>query len=298
MTTEPLFYLPKSALKHGKILDVNIVSTSKGQVLRFFRSRITAREKFYMVTPNPEIILAAQKDLKLKKILNSAAVSLPDGIGLAQAAKFLSFSTPRNPLIRVVVLFFQGLLVGLATFFNRDWLTSTLKPVPGRAIFMQLMGLANQKGWRVFFLGDRTVGKAKERLTANLKSVKVEAMEGPWLDDKANPKTEEEKAKEANCIARINEFKPQILFVGFNAPKQEKWVYKWYKRLDIGSAMVVGGTFDYFAGKATLPPKWMEQAWLEWLWRLIRQPWRIGRIINAVIVFPIKVCLSKLGQRK
>jgi N-acetylglucosaminyldiphosphoundecaprenol N-acetyl-beta-D-mannosaminyltransferase len=116
---------------------------------------------------------------------------------------------------------------------------------------------------------------------------------GPWLDKDANPLGPQNRLVEEKSIARINEFKPHILFVGFNAPKQEKWVYKWLPHLKVGSAMVLGGTFDYFAGRAALPPEWMEKLGLEWLWRLIREPWRAPRIFNAVVVFPIRVVASR-----
>ncbi len=297
MTKKTPFGRIKTSRKHDTILEVHLTSTSIGGVLRIFRSKLAAREKYYVVTPNPEIILAAQKDTRLKKILNSADISLPDGIGLAQAAKFLGFKSPQNFLLRIVVLFFRGISVGLATFFNRDWLTSALKPIPGRVMFMQLMGLANKKGLRVFFLGDKNVHHAKEALTRSFKMVKIEAAQGPWLDLEGNPTSADERQREEECIDRINKFGPHILFVGFNAPKQEKWLYKWLPKLNTPAGMVVGGTFDYFSGIADLPPKWMETLGLEWLWRSVRQPWRAGRIIKAVFVFPFLVYISKIKEK-
>ena len=77
-------------------------------------------------------------------------------------------------------------------------------------------------------------------------------------------------------------------------PKQEKWIYKNVKKLDVKGIIAVGGTFDYVFGKASLPPKWMEEAGLEWLWRLLHEPKRVFRILNAVVIFPLKVWRSKL----
>jgi N-acetylglucosaminyldiphosphoundecaprenol N-acetyl-beta-D-mannosaminyltransferase len=221
--------------------------------------------KIFVVTPNPELINLCQSDRELLKVVNSATLAAPDGVGITFAWRFLGLSGE----------------------------PSLLK---GREIFYGLVKLANKKGWRVSFLGDKTAEGAKNTLLQSLKGLEIQAEEGPWLDSKGNPLNPEENHRDEEVISKINKFRPHILFVGFNAPKQEKWVYKWLPKLDVGSAMVVGGTFDYFAGKATLPPKWMEDAGLEWLWRLIRQPRRIGRIFNAVIVFPIRVVLNKVRR--
>ena len=77
-----------------------------------------------------------------------------------------------------------------------------------------------------------------------------------------------------------------MLFVAFGAPKQEKWVYRSLNRLNTGLVMVVGGTFDYIAGKQKLPNKLIERIGLEWLWRLLTGSQRIDRVFNAVVKFP------------
>jgi N-acetylglucosaminyldiphosphoundecaprenol N-acetyl-beta-D-mannosaminyltransferase len=101
---------------------------------------------------------------------------------------------------------------------------------------------------------------------------------------------------ESDVVDRTNSFAPHLLFVAFGNPKQEIWIHKNLSKLNIGSAMAVGGTLCYIAGLVALPPKWMESLGLEWLWRLIHEPKRIKRIWNAVVVFPIKVFQSKLSQ--
>jgi N-acetylglucosaminyldiphosphoundecaprenol N-acetyl-beta-D-mannosaminyltransferase len=85
--------------------------------------------------------------------------------------------------------------------------------------------------------------------------------------------------------------------VGFGAPKQEKWIYKWLPKLRVGGAMAVGGTFAYLSGQSKLPPKWMEERGLEWLWRLLNEPRRALRILKAVILFPLKISWYKFHQK-
>jgi len=245
-------------LKQGNIMKIGLNSTSKEGLLAKILGLLSHAQKFYIVTPNPEIILLAQKDRKLMQILNNADLAIPDGVGLKLA--------------------------------NRS-----LKIIKGREIFMSLMSLANKKSWKIFLLGG--LGKeaeiSKQKLEISYKKIRLQAFTGPKLNEQAEPISEDDRTIQYDTIKRINEFAPKILFVGFGAPKQEKWIYKWLPKLNVGGAMTVGGTFSYLAGHRRLPPKWVEKAGLEWLWRLLTEPQRLGRIFRAVIVFPIKVLIAK-----
>ncbi|MFH1822657.1 MAG: WecB/TagA/CpsF family glycosyltransferase [Patescibacteria group bacterium] len=87
----------------------------------------------------------------------------------------------------------------------------------------------------------------------------------------------------------ILEFSPEILFLNLGAPYQEKYIFHNYKKIpNLKLAIGVGGAFDFLTEKITRAPKFMRFLGLEWLWRLIMEPWRIKRIKNAVIVFPLK----------
>jgi N-acetylglucosaminyldiphosphoundecaprenol N-acetyl-beta-D-mannosaminyltransferase len=288
----------KKAHKQANILSIKLSSTSKMRVLRFVRGRLrifdknaAKKAKFVIVTPNPEIVTKAQKDKELARILNAANLSLPDGIGLAAAYKFMAFPAPKWKILRAPVLLVQGFVVGLAVLFGDRWLTKDLNIIKGREIFLDLMKLANKKDWRIFLLGGEggVAGKAAKNLQKSLKKVVLESAEGPMLDENAVPVSKGDVKIEKDVIRSINKLKPHLLFVALGAPKQEKWSDKWMKDLDIGGAMVVGGTFDYMAKKTMLPPKRMEKLGLEWLWRLITQPERAKRIFKAFPLFPLKV---------
>lgn len=79
---------------------------------------------------------------------------------------------------------------------------------------------------------------------------------------------DEEKAKQA---------KIDILFVALGAPKQEEWIMANKDTLPIKVFMGVGGAFDMISGNVRRAPVWMRSAGFEWLFRLIRQPWRLKR---------------------
>ena len=253
--------------KHATILGIRIDSTSKDRLLSWINSKITSRDKFYIVTPNPEIVLQAQKDKKLAKILNSSDLAIPDGVGIAWAAKLLGQKPP----------------------------FSVLK---GREVFFDLIKLAAEKNWRVFLFGGEgdEAYKSKVRIKKIFNNLEIKVDAGPKLDKNAEPVSEVDTKIEIDAIAKINNFSPHILFVALGAPKQEKWIYKWLPKLDIGGAMVVGQAFNYFSGKSKPVPLWIEKNSLEWLWRLITEPWRIKRVFNATVVFPLLVIKHKLSR--
>lgn len=284
--------------KQGVIFGVGLNSTSTSSVLAYVKYRIKNSQKFSIVTPNPEIVLASTRDKKLELALNKADLVLPDGIGLAQAHRFLTLAAPENKLLRFLVCFFQGIFVGTATFINKSWLTKSLNILPGRKVFLDLISLANKNSWKVFLLGgdDGVSARVAKKLTKKYKKVKFEFANGPTLDRRGEPGTEVDSAMQRMCVDRINKFSPQLLFVALGPTKQEKWLARNLKKLDVGCAMAVGGTFNYVAGVSKLPPNWLASLGLEWIWRLLAEPWRLPRILNAVIIFPWKVFLYKMSK--
>lgn len=251
--------MQKSGQNFGQILGIRVISTSTSSVLMRVEEFISHNSKFSILTPNPELILMAQSNKKLKGALNSADLSIPDGVGLKLA----------DPSLNII---------------------------KGRELFVDLIKLANRKGWKVFLLGglDGEAELAAKKLKVSSKRLKVETFSGPRLNEKAEPVTEIDKKLDQDAIRKINEFAPDLLFVAFGNPTQEIWVHKNVKKLNAKGVMAVGGAFRYIAGMSKLPPKWMEALGLEWLWRLITEPARAGRVFRATIVFPIKVLLHQL----
>lgn len=249
----------KKHQKIGKIMEINVNSTRPAEVLTRVRDLISHNVKFYIVTPNPELVLMAQKNQKLKNALNSADLSIPDGSGLKLA----------DPKLQII---------------------------KGREMFLDLIKLSAQKGWKVFLLG----GLGDEASIAKLKienSMKIESDPGPRLNSDAKPLTQKDAQIEKQVIGKINKFAPELLFIAFGNPKQEIWIYEHLSMLKIGGAMCVGGTLRYIAGLSKLPPKWMADADLEWLWRVLTEPKRIGRVFKATIVFPLKVFFLRIAKR-
>lgn len=258
----------KIVRENGRIMQIGVNSTSMGEVLTGVEKFISdsyelgsRSTKFYIVTPNPELILMAQGDEELKDALNSADISVPDGVGLKIA----------NPKLVII---------------------------KGRELFDRIVLLAKKHDWKVFLMGG--MGKEAELAAIYIKkefgNINIATDPGPKLNREALPITEADKSVEKAVIEKINDFAPDLLFVAFGNPKQEIWIHENLSKLNIGGAMAVGGTLRYVAGLAKLPPKWMSGVGLEWLWRLVTEPKRFIRIFNAVVVFPVKYFFYTLSH--
>ena len=248
--------IANSGREIGQIMGIKINSTSTDLVLARVKKFISDSVKFYIVTPNPELILASQTDVRLKKALNEADIAIPDGIGLKLAIP-------------------------------------SLKIIKGRKLFSDLIKLSAQNHWKVFLLGGLgdearlAAQKLKNLPEIDNRELKIEFDSGPKLNDNAEPVSEEDRKIEEDVIEKINRFAPKLLFLAFGNPKQEIWINNNLPGLNIGGAMAVGGAFRYAAGLSKLPPVWMEKLGLEWLWRGITEPKRLARIFRAVVIFPV-----------
>lgn len=290
----------KKGREYVNILGINVLVTRLDRVIAGVEDKLSHNIKFSILTPNPELVLSSTQDLRLKEALNSADYAIPDGIGLAQAAKYLSLPAPKNIILRSIITFYQGLQVGAATLVNRKWLTDKLNIIPGRKLFDELIKLAAKKHWKVFLLGGlgQEAELATRELCAQHPKLRIQFDQFIKLDQSANPVTKVDIKLQKDVIDKINKFAPDLLFVAFGNPKQEIWIHKNLSKLNVGGAMAVGGTFRYVAGLAPLPPKWMEKAGLEWVYRLFTESYRIKRIFNAFPIFPLKVFWSKLTSKQ
>lgn len=244
-----------------KILGVKIDSISFADAIRKIDGLIVAQKPAQIVTVNPEFVMAAQKDIEFRKIINQADLAVPDGFGLILAGKFLG-----KPL---------------------------KERITGVDLTWAICKLAEDRGYSVFFLGGRE-GIAK-KTAIRVKKIHPRLKIAGFYAGKPG---------DQDTINNIKRAKPDILFVAFGAPKQDKFIYNLIHNptfhishlpsLSIG----VGGTFDYIAGITPLAPEWLRKLGLEWLYRLWAQPWRWNRIFTAVIKFPWAVLVSKFKLHK
>lgn len=204
-------------------------------------------------TPNPEQLVLAHHNASFFHLLQMSDCNLPDGIGVVWASRFL-YATPA---LRVK------------------------ERISGREMFDFLMRRANEKKYRVLLVGGkRDVARlATERLQKQYPQA-VFAFDGGALNI-----AHESQEEQSRVLAQITTFRPHIVCVAYGAPHQEQWLLNNRNFLDRGGvrvAMVVGGTLDGVAGLLHQPPSIVATLGLEWLWRLIQEPWRWRRQLALV----------------
>jgi N-acetylglucosaminyldiphosphoundecaprenol N-acetyl-beta-D-mannosaminyltransferase len=243
-----------------KILDVKVDNINQAKALEVIQGWLSKPGKHYITTPNLEFIQLAQKDLEFKEILNRADLAVPDSSRLGWLYDLKS----QKKLLKKLLIFPLGIFPKITNLTQFDI-------VAGVDLMESLCELSSEKGFTVGFLGGvpGVAEKTKECLQKKFAGLKVElAEEGParhlFFDDFAIPKLD-------------------ILFVALGAPKQEKWIYKNLDKIPVKVAMGVGGAFDYLSGNVPRAPIWLRSLGLEWLFRLIIQPWRIKRQLKLVI---------------
>lgn len=241
------------------ILGVKLDNLSEGQLTEQVEKILKSFKQNHIATPNPEIVLIAQKDGEYKKILNNAIISLPDGIGL----KFAGWWLNHTDLNRITGVDFINLLAKIAE--QKKYSVGLIGGMPGVAV------------------------EAEKNLTKLFPQLKISALGNSGNVNLLGVGNKDEEIK--NFINK-NQF--QILIVAFGAPKQEKWINKNLTEFpSVKLAVGVGGALDYISGKINRAPKLIQIIGLEWLWRLIHEPWRWKRIWRACVVFPITVVFSR-----
>ena len=280
------------------ILDTKINRLTMPAALQTVEKLVGDKANHYIVTPNPEMLMYARDHQWFRDILNQASLSLADGAGIVWAAKYLSLSLIRIPGIKQVQELIQYLFTGAASLFFPKYLNVVPERITGADMVWEISKLAAKRDWKVFLLGagPGVALKAAQIMQQMYPKLNVvEVMVGPPYE------TEDE------VIRVIKQTKPQIIFLAFPAAGQMKWIRDQLPKLDNTVVMGIGGALDFIAGTAAInaeatsenparrAPVWMQQHSLEWLWRLITQPWRKDRVKTALIKFMTVVRRAKLS---
>lgn len=231
------------------IFGVRIDRVTMDQAVEVVVEWIEGAGKYYIVTPNPEFVVVAQKDLEFKKVLNGADLAVADGVGLKLAGDVESI-------------------------------------IPGVDLLERLCKEASEKGFTVGFLGgmEGVAKKASERLQKKYPGLKVVFAEGGGEVDLNGNVGAHHDVPETRAGYDLPLHIPScdILFVAFGQVKQEKWIAQNLDKIPVKVAMGVGGSLDEISGKVLRVPAWIQKLGLKWLARLILQPWRIKRQLSLI----------------
>ena len=238
---------------------LNITAEPQASILKEIENRVQQKLSTWIVTANPEILLLAKKRPSYWEILQKASLRIVDGTGLLLC----------------------GWLEGKqATRFT------------GVELSNALVEICLKNNWSIGLIGGGK--KIAEKASWNLKhkypNLKIITENGGRIDELGNFLDKEAE----DSVIRLREYQPDVLLVAFGQLKQDFWIYKHNFEFPETKVFVgVGGTFDFWSGNIKRAPKIFQFFGLEWLWRLIKEPHRWKRILNATIIFPLSIFKEK-----
>lgn len=223
-----------------EILGVRVDALTYESLLAQVAAFIAEGTPHQICTANPEFVMEARRNPAFRRVLAGADLVMADGVGLLWAARLLGRPLPER--------------------------------VTGSDGVPMIAQRAAQRAWRVFLLGAApgVARRAGEILAQRYPGLQVV---GTYAGSPAD-------AEAPEIIACIRAARPHLLFVAYGAPRQDLWIAKHRDRLGVPVMMGVGGTLDFIAGVQKRAPTWVQRLNLEWLYRLITQPWRWRRQLD------------------
>ncbi len=220
-----------------EILGVRLDDATYDDLLAKVDAFVASRQPHQIVTLNAEMLVAAHKDPAFAQLLNMADLNVADSVGVMVAARLLG-----HPL---------------------------RERVTGSDGIYRLAALCARRGYRPFFLGAApgVAGVVAQRLAAANPDLEVAGA----LAGSPRPEDEDEIVRQVRAAA------PDLLLVAYGVPAEEAWIARNRSRLGVPVMIGVGGTFDFVAGVTRRAPVWMRRVGLEWLFRLLQEPWRWRR---------------------
>lgn len=223
----------------SKILGARIHRVTMAETLNHIENFIKNNSPHQVITLNAEILYRATQDPQLMQIINQAALVTPDGAGILWAGRKLGQPLPER--------------------------------VTGIDLVQALAPRAAQKGWRLYLYGGEpgTAETAATRLREQHPALEIVGVSHGFI-----PPEEQEALRDT-----IKKAQPHIILVALGAPRQEFWIAENLPSLAVPVAIGVGGSLDVIAGQVKRAPQWVQKAQLEWLYRLVKEPWRYKRML-------------------
>ncbi|AJQ27601.1 MULTISPECIES: WecB/TagA/CpsF family glycosyltransferase [Pelosinus] len=221
------------------VLNVMIDVVTMKEAVEAVKQFILQKKSHLVVTPNPEIIMMANKDEQLARIINNADLVVPDGAGVVWAARYQGDAMPER--------------------------------VAGYDLVQNLLIEAMSEKYKIYLFGGAPgiAEKAKKIAEERYPGVQIVGTRNGFFT----------KQNESEIVNDIKACQPDILLVALGVPRQEKWLEEYKEELKVPVSIGVGGTFDVMAGVVKRAPLWMQRSNLEWLFRLLSEPKRAIRML-------------------
>jgi N-acetylglucosaminyldiphosphoundecaprenol N-acetyl-beta-D-mannosaminyltransferase len=221
---------------------------SLDQMVEKVEEVISTRKPHRLVVVNAAKVVKAQKDIRLKQVIQTADFVGPDGVPLVWLSRFLGKALPSR--------------------------------VNGTDLMERLFDLSARKGFRLFLFGatEAVIRKTVETVKQNYPGAQIAGFRNGYFTE----------ADEPEIVAQIKATRADILLVGFGTPKKEFWIAKYKDQLQVPFIHGVGGSFDVVAGITQRAPVWMQKSGLEWLFRVYQEPgrmWRRYLVTNSIFIW-------------
>lgn len=247
-------------MKTITLFSLRVFAGTTEESLRLIERYVALRKPKIIFTPNLYHLALLSEDARFKKIYTQADLLLIDGISLVWLIKLL---------------------------YHKN-----LERINGTNLVLALIKESVQKGYKIFFLGstDAVQRKLKEVLKREYPKLQFQQFAPPIRDCFSSADMEEMSRK-------IKRHHPDILLVGFGAPKQELFLFYAKRRLGVPVGIGVGGAFEYLAGVKRRAPQWVQNVGLEWLFRLLREPRRLWtRYLLYDLRFLVRTVKGLMGR--
>ena len=244
-------------LQHCEILKTNINVTNMSDTIKYIGGHLDDLRGKYICVSNVHTTVMSYENEEYRKIQNSAAMALPDGAPLSSYSRRKGYKQAQR--------------------------------VTGPDLMLELFAISKEKGYRHYFYGatEETLQSMKEVLERDYPGIQIAGMYAP-------PFRALTPQEDAQIVAKINESRPDFIWIGLGAPKQEEWMYQHMGQLQ-GVLIGVGAGFDYLAGYIKRAPRWMQRMSLEWLYRLLQDPKRLWRrYFTSNVKF---ICLTRMDKK-
>ncbi len=249
-----------SGLRYCKILDTNINVTNMQETVEYLTGHLEELRGDYVCVANVHTTVMSYRDEKYNKVQNSGAMCLPDGKPLSIVCRRRGFYDAKR--------------------------------VPGPDLMPKIFEASRERGFRHYFYGGskETLDKLKGKLKKQYPWLNIVGMYSPPY----RPLT---AGEDEQAIKKINEARPDFIWVALGAPKQEEWMYQHQFQV-CGVMLGVGAAFDFCAGTVKRAPGWVQEMCLEWLYRLVQDPKRLFmRYFSTNLSFLTKVAKESRRYR-
>lgn len=226
-----------NAFNHSNILGVNIAVTDMNKAINDIKDNLEKWRGKYICVSNVHTTVMAHEDEAYRKVQNDAVMALPDG--------------------------------GPLSSYSRAEGKSDARRVTGPDLMKEILVRSGEYGWRHFFYGStqKTLDMLKDKIERDYPGAVIAGMISP-------PYRELSSEEDLYYVEEINKAKPDFVWVGLGAPKQEIWMAA-HQDLINGLMVGVGAAFDYESGNLKRAPLWMQKCNLEWLYRFMQEPRRL-----------------------